>query len=50
MLYQKLRLSSHKLAIEIGRYSRNRVERNERYCIFCQNRDIPFRYIIMSVV
>jgi hypothetical protein len=30
----KLRLSSYKLAIETGRYSREKVERNERYSIF----------------
>ncbi|XP_053395023.1 uncharacterized protein LOC128555740 isoform X1 [Mercenaria mercenaria] len=41
----RLRLSSHKLAIETGHYSRNRTDRNLRYCIFCQQRyrrRIPF--------
>ena len=45
----KLRLASHKLAIETGRYARNRVERNERYCIFCQNRDIEDEYHFVIV-
>lgn len=28
----RLRLSSHKLRIETGRYAQNRIERNQRYC------------------
>jgi CRISPR/Cas system endoribonuclease Cas6 (RAMP superfamily) len=45
----KLRQSSHKLAIETGRYARNRVERNVRYCIFCSNRDIEDEYHFVMV-
>ena len=31
----KLRVSSHKLRIETGRYGRNRIERHERLCELC---------------
>ena len=40
----KLRLSSHTLRIQTGRYGRNRIERNERLCIYCENRQIDDEY------
>ena len=36
----KIRLSSHKLRIETGRYGRNRIDRNERLCQICNCGDI----------
>ena len=33
----KLRLSSHPLRIETGRYGRARIERNQRQCILCNS-------------
>ena len=44
----KIRLSAHSLHIQTGRYTRNRLPRNERYCLFCRNSDIEdeFHFII----
>ena len=39
----KLRLSSHSLRIETGRYGRARIERNQRQCVLC-NSDIEDKY------
>ena len=36
----KLRLSTHSLLIETGRYGRNRVDRNERRCTLCDTGDL----------
>ncbi len=38
--FTRLRLSAHNLRIETGRYGRNRIERQERYCVYCDLRDI----------
>lgn len=43
----KLRLSSHKLQIEIGRYSRN--DRNQRVCLICNSGDIEDEYHFIIV-
>lgn len=40
----KLRLSSHKLHIETGRYGRNRVDRAQRRCNVCNSLDIEDEY------
>ena len=40
----QLRLSSHKLRIETGRYGRNREERHDRICVFCDSRDIEDQF------
>ena len=40
----KLCVSSHTLRIQTGRYGRHRIERNERLCIFCENRQIDDEY------
>ena len=40
----QLRLSSHSLHIETGRYSRNRLDRNQRLCHLCSNGDIEDEY------
>ena len=40
----QLRLASHGLHIETGRYGRNRLERNERLCHLCSDGDIEDEY------
>ena len=40
----KIRVSSHTLRIQTGRYGRNRLERNERLCIYCDSRLIDDEY------
>ena len=39
----RLRLSSHSLRIETGRYGRARIERNQRLCVLCDS-DIDDEY------
>ena len=39
-----LRLSSHKLRIETDRYSRNRIDRDQRKCINCNLNDLENEY------
>ena len=36
----QLRLSSNSLYVETGRYSRQRIDRSQRYCTFCNSQDI----------
>ena len=45
----RLRLSSHNLRIETGRYSQNRTERAFRYCTICNSRDIEDEYHFIIV-
>ena len=45
----RLRLSSHKLLIETGRYSNRRLERNERKCTFCDMNDLEDEYHFVLV-
>lgn len=40
----QLRLSSHPLRIETGRYGQNRMDRNERKCQICNSNDIEDEY------
>ena len=45
--FTRLRLSLHPLRIQTGRYNNNnnnRIERSERYCVFCNNNDIEDEY------
>ena len=42
--FARLRLSSHTLRIETGRYARTRVERHERACQICESSDIEDEY------
>ena len=37
--FTKFRISNHQLAIETGRYQRNRIEVNQRICIFCDRNE-----------
>ena len=48
MALSRLRLSSHTLGIEIGRYP-PRIPRNERYCTYCLKHDIDdeFHFVLV---
>ncbi len=39
--FAKLRLSSHKLHIETGRYSNRNIPREESYCLFYKTKKDP---------
>ena len=43
-MLSKLRLSSHSLRIQTGRYSNVCLPRNERICLYCTTRDIEDEY------
>ncbi len=45
----RLRLSSHQLRVETGRYGRNRTPRDERYCLQCNTGDIEDEYHFVCV-
>ena len=45
----RLRISAHSLRIQSGRYARNRIQRNERYCQCCSKRDIEDEYHFMLI-
>ena len=44
----KLRISAHKLRIESARYGRDRIERQERVCLFCDINEIEdeFHFVL----
>ena len=48
----RLRLSSHQLHIETGRYAQNRIERAQRYCILCDGKDIEdeFHFVLICPI
>ena len=43
-----IRISSHNLRIQTGRFGRERIERNERFCQMCESREVEdeFHFII----
>lgn len=45
----KIRLSAHSLRIQTGRYARNRIPRNERYCQYCNTNDLEdeFHFVLI---
>lgn len=45
----RLRISAHTLRIHTGRYSRNRIPRNERYCQCCNSGQIEDEYHFIIV-
>ncbi len=45
----RIRLGSHGLRIETGRYGRNRIERNQRVCPLCDSGDIEDAYHFIIV-
>ena len=40
----RIRISSHSLNVQVGRYQRNRTIRSERYCVYCNLRDVEDEY------
>ena len=40
----RLRLSSHNLRVESGRYTSQRIDYEQRYCNFCHAKDIEDEY------
>jgi len=44
MYLTRFRISSHSLRIQTGRYEKNKIARNERYCMYCGSRDIEDTY------
>lgn len=49
MALSQLRLSSHQLRIETGRYAQNRVDREQRICTLCNKSDIEDEYHFVLV-
>lgn len=49
IVLSRLRLSSHKLQIEVGRYSHQRVDRTQRQCTMCNTADIEDEYHFVCV-
>jgi hypothetical protein len=47
--FVKLRASAHPLRIQTGRYSRNNIPREERYCLCCNQRDIEDEFHFICV-
>jgi hypothetical protein len=45
----RLRLSAHPLRIQTGRYNRNRIQREERYCLCCNTRDIEDEFHFVCI-
>ena len=45
----QLRLASHKLRIETGRYGQNRTERHQRLCTICNRQDIEDEYHLIMI-
>ena len=45
----KLRLSSHKLRIETGRYKQQRTDRSLRKCQFCNSQDLEDEYFFLLI-
>jgi hypothetical protein len=46
----RLRLSSHKLRFETGRYAPNRIDRNQRKCLLCNRNDIENEYHFVIIL
>ena len=44
MYLTRFRISSHSLRIQTGRYEKNKIARNEIYCMYCGSRDIEDTY------
>ena len=47
--FTKLRLSSHPLRIETGRYGNDRINQNQRYCLICGSGDIEDEYHFVCI-
>ena len=49
LYFVQLRVSVHPLRIQTGRYARNNIPRNERYCLCCNSRDIEDEYHFICI-
>ena len=49
LFFTRLRLSVHPLRIQTGRYARNRIPREERYCLVCNGTDIEDEYHFICI-
>jgi len=49
LYFVKLRVSVHPLRIQTGRYARNNITRNERYCLCCNDLDIEDEFHFICV-
>ena len=49
MYLTRFRISSHSLRIQTGRYEKNKIARNERYCMYCGSRDIEDTYHFICI-
>lgn len=45
----RIRVSSHSLRIQTGRFARNRIERNERVCLCCGSGDVEDEFHFICV-
>jgi len=48
-LFTRLRLSAHPLHIQTGRYARQIISRNQRYCICCDSTDIEDEFHFICI-
>ena len=44
MYITRFRISSHSLRIQTDRYEKNKIPRNERYCMYCGSCNIEDTY------
>ena len=49
MYLTRFRISSHSLRIQTGRYEKNTIAKNERYCMYCGSRDIVDTYHFICI-
>ena len=49
MYLTRFRISSHSLPIQTGRYKKDKIARNERYCMYCGSRDIEDTYHFICI-
>ena len=49
LFYTRLRLSVHPLRVQTGRYDRNRIPKNERYCLCCNSGDIEDEFHFICI-
>ena len=49
MYLTRFRIYSHSLRIQTGRYDKNKIARNEIYCMYCGSRDIEDTYHFICI-
>ncbi|XP_052807677.1 uncharacterized protein LOC128236681 isoform X2 [Mya arenaria] len=49
LFFCRLRLSVHPLRIQTGRYNRNRIQRDKRYCLCCNRSDIEDEFHFICI-